>query len=229
MERDAFFVAVFQARAVQKQKSELCPGRIWELSESRLTQSSHFKLTFPLKQSYHCYWTLLLASDHTLRACSRWRKTCSCVGNLVFRREVSTEISMRLPLWGLDNDTSTGWMMPTEPLWVTTTSLKATWWNEFALAISRHALFSIVIKEALHSFSYDDKKGYFLRKNHKQAYSDTVWKKKQTNILLFTTPNNFYYLYEVRSLLCKMHSTWVVLPKRTQFSVSLRIKNKFQD
>lgn len=45
MEKGAFFVAVFQARAVQKQKLELCPGRIWELLESRLTQSFHFKLT----------------------------------------------------------------------------------------------------------------------------------------------------------------------------------------
>lgn len=117
-ERSELFCFVFQAWAVQKQKSELCPRRIWELLESRMTQSFHFKYNLPLKQAHHCYWTLLLASDHTLRACSRWRKTCSCVGNLVFRREVSTETSMRLLVWRLDNETWTGWMMSTELLGV---------------------------------------------------------------------------------------------------------------
>lgn len=45
-----------------------------------------------------------------------------------------------------------------------TRGLKATSQNEFALAMTRHALFSTATKEALYSLGYDDKKGYFVRK-----------------------------------------------------------------
>lgn len=150
------FFLLFSSKGSSEAKARTVSKKDLRTLESRLTQSFHFKDNLPMKQA------IIVPGLYYLHQATHWESVLGEGRHAVVWETWS--LRGRSPLRRLDNDIWTGWMMSTGLLWVSYKRLESHKQNEFVLAMTHHALFYTATKEALYSFGYDDKKGYFVRK-----------------------------------------------------------------
>lgn len=163
MERDVFFL--FFKQGQYRSKSQNC---VQEGSKNSWKADWHSPSTLNITSSWSRH--IIVTGLYYLHQATHWEPVLG-----EGRHAVVWEIwllggrSLQRPLWGYHLG---DWTMTPELVeWcqqnsyeLATTGLKAKRWNEFALAMTHHALFSTATKQARYSFGCDDKKGYFVRK-----------------------------------------------------------------